>query len=199
MNLITFLYKRVSTNFCIGDLYFAPALALGDTTANIKLTVSLGQIYDSVIQIGQSATMDLISSSSSRLSPESSESDEKEWIHTFLAARTDKLKSLGPVYAQTVTRIKSYSFILDNNKESDWVNGKINALNNDGNVVELICDRQFTMPSYSLQSVYPALNNPVLFSGAESKCDQNHYEFGCLLLAYFGWQTLFLVFFILLY
>ena len=146
-------------------MYLAPALSLA---RHLQSPCSIGQIYDSVIQLGQSATQELISSCPFA-STSSDQSAEPQWTSSFLAARTARLQSMGPVYAATITRINSYAYVLKNNQESDWQKGQITALDNDGNVVALKCDPAFKMPVFSLQSSYPLGGpNAQSYSSAET-------------------------------
>jgi hypothetical protein len=68
--------------------------------------------------------------------------NSSRYILEFLNSRRFRLMSMGDVFARTVTRINSYEFVLQNNPE--W-NNAIQALNNDGDVVTLHCESNFTL------------------------------------------------------
>lgn len=111
--------------------YLIPSQILAHAS-NLTLVVSFGQIYDSTVQLGLEATRALI------LALGSVQTNEITWLKSFLAARRTKLESMGPVYAATQTRIKSYESAVDH--YSMFQEGSTgHALNNDGKDVELKC------------------------------------------------------------
>ena len=148
-------WKRASTTKqfqnsqlkCLGEMYLAPAQAMMDSmpfpsSPDSLPPVLLGQLYDSVVQLGEQGcfyliinliltyrTRDLVRKMSKSLYQ-----DPYKWTLAFLQERTKKLQEMSQVYAATVTRVKSYQCVLDNNQDQDWEKGKISALNNDGNV-----------------------------------------------------------------
>lgn len=131
--------------------YWFPALKLS-SSAGLKLPGPIGQIYDASIQIGPNAAADLIQKIGIR-SNTMTEQEELDWIKEFLQKRQDYLNNLGPVYAATVTRIRSYDFIVGNNSPV-WTD-HIRVLNNDGDELVLKCDPAFQVPSESQSGIKP--------------------------------------------
>jgi hypothetical protein len=78
---------------------------------------------------------------------------EKKWLQEFIKSRRDRLKSLGKVYEETETRLNSALFVLEQNS-LEW-NETIQALNNDGDQIEITCNSSFTIPNQEKNQVKP--------------------------------------------
>jgi hypothetical protein len=146
-------------------MYLAPAISLAPSF--VANPGTFGQLFDSTIQIGQSATLSLLSTLSPPPIP-ASMADEQSWILSFITARNARLESMGQIYAATQTRTKSYSFAIRENSAADW-SSKIKALDNDGRVVQLTCDPDFEMPAFSLQEGYVGVQGRPFYASASVK------------------------------
>ncbi|KAI8617678.1 lysozyme-like domain-containing protein [Chytriomyces sp. MP71] len=117
----------------VDKLYWNPSQKLVQA-ASLSLPISKAQIFDSSIQLGLQGTTDLMQGVGSI-------PDEKEWIKAFLGARRAHLVSMGGAYAPTVTRVASFEYIVE---AGNFVfdNNQVDALNNDGAVMHVICDSE---------------------------------------------------------
>ncbi|KAI8901898.1 hypothetical protein BC833DRAFT_645858 [Globomyces pollinis-pini] len=124
--------------------YWFPAFDFSQTIG-MKLSVSIGQIYDSSVQLGLEGTKDLVKRTG-RLPESIAANAELKW---FLETRKQKLEEMGGAYGPTITRVKSYQYVMVNNPPS-W-NQSISVLNNDGKVVTLTCNSKFQLPNMTKQ------------------------------------------------
>ncbi|KAJ3008742.1 UNVERIFIED_CONTAM: hypothetical protein HDU68_002971 [Siphonaria sp. JEL0065] len=119
----------------LGDLYWTPSQTLVKKY-NLTLPISQSQIFDSTIQLGLQGTTALLQSTNP---PSSLSGGETEWISEFLNTRRAKLVDMGGAYAPTVTRVDSYLYIVSNGGYG-FVGDKVDALDNDGRVMSVVCD-----------------------------------------------------------
>jgi hypothetical protein len=112
--------------------------------------VQVGQIYDSCVQMGVEGTSTILKS----LPTWSGD------LSRFLDARTTRLLSMGDVFAKTITRIRSYRHVYENNNE--WISS-IKGLNNDGDELVLHCNDSFTVPM-QIKALLSPPNRPEISS-----------------------------------
>jgi hypothetical protein len=134
--------------------YLKPALGLLIFPGRLY-PVILGQVYDSAVQMGIEGTKEILKSVGM---PKGSEFQQKQWLQSFLNARSVKLDSMGAIYQATKTRIASYRHVLENNlmdwnaSRADKTDGLI-ALNNDGKEITIQCNSSFQLASFSMAMI----------------------------------------------
>lgn len=112
--------------------YYLPAVSLA-LASNLRHPISVGQIYDTVVQMGYAGAQSLIADGGPLVS--SSVEDEMEWMTGYMNRRVSRLKSMGDVYAATITRVTSYQYVFMNGKkDTAWDTDGLKALDNDGKV-----------------------------------------------------------------
>ncbi|KAI9352569.1 lysozyme-like domain-containing protein [Obelidium mucronatum] len=121
----------------LNDLYWTPSQQAAKKY-KLSLPISQAQIFDSVIQLGLQGTLAILHDLDAP-APSSLPNGEEQWISRFLDARREKLVSMGGAYAPTVTRVDSYKYIVENGG-CGFVGNKVDALNNDGQVMSVACD-----------------------------------------------------------
>ena len=102
--------------------------------------VSLGSIFDSMIQLGNQTSLRIFQKTLSATS-------ELEWNQLYLHHREAVLSSMSPVCNSmhydldnaTCSRIKSYQYVLKNNPNFTT---SLTALDNDGNPIQINCKLQ---------------------------------------------------------
>ncbi|KAJ3059538.1 hypothetical protein HDU98_004466 [Podochytrium sp. JEL0797] len=119
----------------LGELYWLPSQKAAHSVS-LTLPVSVSQIFDSTIQLGLQGTTDLIHQTQQQ---QKASDDEEKWIASFLSNRHDKLVSMGGAYAPTITRVASYQYIVQQGNYK-FVGNKVDALDNDGRVMTVMCD-----------------------------------------------------------
>eukprot|EP00842_Homolaphlyctis_polyrhiza_P005556 jgi/Hompol1/6000/HPOL_000666-RA len=120
------------------EMYMLPSQLLAKD-AFLTHAVSIGQIYDSTVQLGHEGTKDLISIVVSHRGP-SDPLTEMDWLNEFLTMRQTKLTSMGGAYAPTVTRVRSYQYAVSHS-DPDFKTLPVQALDNDGNPISVYeCD-----------------------------------------------------------
>ena len=136
------IFQRLQLQALV-DHYFKPSIELS-SFYNLKLPMSHGQVYDAVVQLGQQGTQRL-------LNQVGLNENEMEWLTLFMDAREAYMNELGPAYQVTLTRIKSYRYLLQHPQDFE---SPLKTLNNDGQVMELKCDPSFTLPDPLLQQKF---------------------------------------------
>ncbi|KAH6563586.1 hypothetical protein BASA50_003191 [Batrachochytrium salamandrivorans] len=124
-------------------MYFVPSQKVA-SGAGLSFAVSIGQIYDSTIQLGAQGTKDLLQMVTSRRGIPGPQ-NEIEWLNEYLDDREKKLTSMGGAYAPTVTRVKSYRELVKGN-DPNFRTMPVHALDNDGKALSINCDGGMALP-----------------------------------------------------
>ncbi|KAJ1664958.1 hypothetical protein IW140_002757 [Coemansia sp. RSA 1813] len=140
-------------------LYFDPSQEYGDKVG-LKLSISQAQMYDAGIEHGTwpdkdglptlieetsaSFQNDTLGDSGSTLDINGHKVDEIVWLQKFMDVRQDHLlhprepdNQSGGYWAQTLYRVRSYQFAIDQ-KEYMWTDS-VKVLDNDGNPICIKC------------------------------------------------------------